>query len=261
MKPDYAKVTIAGEFPLHPKWNATIYRHSTVALHVHGYRARLRVAEEDFEIYPGDFTITPPNQESQYTLTAPGHHLCIHFRPAKGAAPAWNRSRCWRDLPECGLIRGTLELIIAIRRRFDLGAERSSQAQGLALAAVLSALELLDQGENQRSPRPRSNRAVTAAARKIVENLESPLDVPRLANSLALSQDYLSRRFKEEYRVTIPRFLLLRRMEFARRSLRETTLSIKEIGAQSGFPDPRHFNKVFRRFNGVSPTTFRQLAE
>ena len=47
-------------------------------------------------------------------------------------------------------------------------------------------------------------------------------------------------------------------MEQARKLLRDSRLSIGEIAARVGYPDPFHFSKTFKNSEGVSPSQFRQ---
>jgi AraC-like DNA-binding protein len=38
-----------------------------------------------------------------------------------------------------------------------------------------------------------------------------------------------------------------------------TSLLVKEVAEQVGFDDPFHFSRVFRKLQGMSPTTFQRL--
>jgi AraC-like DNA-binding protein len=55
-----------------------------------------------------------------------------------------------------------------------------------------------------------------------------------------------------------PREMLLRlRMEHAKNLLLESSLSIKEISARVGYPQPHDFNRLFHRYAGVAPSQWR----
>ena len=47
-------------------------------------------------------------------------------------------------------------------------------------------------------------------------------------------------------------------MEQARKLLRDSRLSVGEIAARVGYPDPFHFSKTFKNSEGVSPSRFRE---
>jgi AraC-like DNA-binding protein len=44
----------------------------------------------------------------------------------------------------------------------------------------------------------------------------------------------------------------------AARLLRESDLTVAEIGEQVGWPDPFHFSKMFKSTYAQSPTAYRQ---
>jgi AraC-like DNA-binding protein len=48
------------------------------------------------------------------------------------------------------------------------------------------------------------------------------------------------------------------RFENASRQLRDTDSKIIEIALSSGYTDPAHFTRAFRRMSGVTPRQFRE---
>lgn len=57
---------------------------------------------------------------------------------------------------------------------------------------------------------------------------------------------------------TIMHSFLLLKIEEAKHLLREDSLSIAEISAHLGFETPQYFSRIFRRYTGVPPKTFRE---
>ncbi|MDX1683202.1 MAG: AraC family ligand binding domain-containing protein, partial [Phycisphaeraceae bacterium] len=49
------------------------------AVHLHEYEGRVRIGEQEYELRPGDVTLTPAGVDSSYRLPEPGFHYCIHF--------------------------------------------------------------------------------------------------------------------------------------------------------------------------------------
>ena len=68
--------------------------------------------------------------------------------------------------------------------------------------------------------------------------LMEPLAVPELAEMASLSQNYLARVFRLRYGMTIPHFILLRRIELARHLLATSKVTIK-AGRPRGRPAGR----------------------
>jgi AraC-like DNA-binding protein len=87
-----------------------------------------------------------------------------------------------------------------------------------------------------------------------------PLDVPALARSAYVSEDYFSRSFKAAFGETPHRYLLRRRMERAKALLRARELSVTEVCLAVGFTSLGSFSTQFRRFVGDSPTSYRERA-
>jgi transcriptional regulator GlxA family with amidase domain len=99
--------------------------------------------------------------------------------------------------------------------------------------------------------------AVSKAASIIEANLHLPLSISAVAKKAGLSQNYLARLFKEHYKMTLSGYQTRKRMEFAGYLLLNSNLKIKEIGVRCGIPDAQHFNKLFRKFTGKSPSAAR----
>ena len=87
--------------------------------------------------------------------------------------------------------------------------------------------------------------------------IELPLTVPSIAREVGLSQNYLARFFRKRYGMTIPRYLLVRRIDLARHLLLTSDDLVKQIAGRVGLPDPQYFNKQFRRLTGSNPSDFR----
>jgi AraC-like DNA-binding protein len=87
-----------------------------------------------------------------------------------------------------------------------------------------------------------------------------PLDVPALARSAHVSEDYFSRSFKAAFGETPHRYLLRRRMERAKALLRAGELPVTEVCLAVGFTSLGSFSSQFRRFVGESPTAYRNRA-
>jgi len=79
-----------------------------------------------------------------------------------------------------------------------------------------------------------------------------------ICRMLGISENYLSRLFRQELGLTLAEYVNRYRVRVARHLLRETDLSVTEIAHQVGFDDPAYFSRVFARHAGVSPRTCRQ---
>lgn len=91
----------------------------------------------------------------------------------------------------------------------------------------------------------------------IAANLKEPLDVPHLAERMAMSERSFHRKFTSAMGETPARFVELLRLDHVRQLL-ETDRSLKEIAAQTGFSGTTQLSRAFERRFGVTPQLFRE---
>ena len=87
--------------------------------------------------------------------------------------------------------------------------------------------------------------------------LQEALDLGRLARGVGLSDAHFSRAFKKSTGFSPSQYLIRMRMERARRLLRETEMSIIDVGLEVGYSSPSHFAQVFHKAVGVLPSQYR----
>ena len=96
---------------------------------------------------------------------------------------------------------------------------------------------------------------LAAAVDFIDRHLGEPLSIDSLAAAAGCSVIRLYRLFREVLTNTPHRYIVERRMEFARRSLRKG-MPVKEIAQACGYRNPFIFSAEFKKFHGVSPRGF-----
>ncbi len=82
--------------------------------------------------------------------------------------------------------------------------------------------------------------------------------VSEYAQLLHKSPKTLSNLFSKIATKSPLQFIQERKLLEARRALRYTTRSIKEIAYEIGFEDPQAFSRFFKNYEGLSPTEFRE---
>ena len=114
--------------------------------------------------------------------------------------------------------------------------------------------------EQQMVSRRVSDAAALAESVRIYlqENYDKTVDFSALADSLAVSAPYLSKVFHEQAGTSPSKYLTDIRMREARKLLMDTGLTVQEIAARVGYPDPFHFSRSFKKTVGVSPAQFRE---
>jgi AraC family transcriptional regulator len=69
---------------------------------------------------------------------------------------------------------------------------------------------------------------------------------------------HLARVFRRKYNCTIGEYVRRLRVDFARRQISATDLSLSEIAHAAGFSDQSHLNKIFKSFLGQTPCQYRK---
>ena len=256
-------VRVAGRFPLDDRGHAHVYLSPTHALHLHEYEGELRMGGESYPLRPGIATITPANLQSTYDLRRDGSHWCAHFNVPRLNVPTI-QLRYWIDLgPRRLFALARFKQVAALFAQ----ANESSLVGKLAAASAATQLQdlLLWLATISHASTPSltlpSETAVHRAAEILNTRFSDELNVPALADEVALTQNYLARRFKQRFGMTIPRYLLTRRMQHAQLLLGTTNIPIQRIAQRVGMPDIQHFNKQFRRLVGMSPSAFRSRGD
>ncbi|MCU6711439.1 helix-turn-helix domain-containing protein [Paenibacillus sp. J5C_2022] len=99
---------------------------------------------------------------------------------------------------------------------------------------------------------------VLAVRNYIHDHLKDDITLAGLAERFHFSPQYLAKRFKQEYNTTIIHYLNQQRMEKASSLLLHTDMSVQAIATESGFEELNYFSKVFRKYFGLSPTSYRK---
>lgn len=96
--------------------------------------------------------------------------------------------------------------------------------------------------------------------KKRVENeLANPdFSVPKLCRELGMSHTQLHRKLKATTGLSAIQLIQSIRMERAKTLLEDTDLTIREIAYQTGYNDPSYFGRVFAKYTGKPPTTYRE---
>ncbi len=88
-------------------------------------------------------------------------------------------------------------------------------------------------------------------------NFSSELNLTTISHTIDLHPVYLSREFSRYFGVTMGDYIRKLKVENAVLLLREPTLSLTEIGYQSGFADQSHFIRCFKSLFGSTPGEYR----
>ena len=95
----------------------------------------------------------------------------------------------------------------------------------------------------------------------IMNNYNQPISLKSLADTLYLSEGYLSRYLKKIYNMSFSAYLRQVRLSHAMSELLYTDKAILQIALDNGFSSISFFNKVFKEEYGKSPSHIRNSAK
>ena len=79
----------------------------------------------------------------------------------------------------------------------------------------------------------------------------------QIAHALNVSTFHFCRKFKQETGLTFVEYLNRVRIEHAKLLLHNKNLRVTEVAYEVGFQSLTHFNRIFRKLVGTSPTEYR----
>ncbi|MBT2293635.1 helix-turn-helix transcriptional regulator [Paenibacillus albidus] len=96
--------------------------------------------------------------------------------------------------------------------------------------------------------------------RYLTANYADPIEVSRLHERFNVSRSHMYDLFKQATGHSLNRFLMLYRINQAKRLLMDTPLSVTEIASAVGFGDLSHFFHMFKSETGCTPSAYRKQA-
>lgn len=90
-------------------------------------------------------------------------------------------------------------------------------------------------------------------------HLHMDITVGQIANVFGFNRDYISRIIKREKGMSIQKYIIMQRINKAKVALINTNQSVKEIYAKCGFRDYKQFLKLFKHYEGITPTQYRNV--
>ena len=106
--------------------------------------------------------------------------------------------------------------------------------------------------------RTRGSDSVSGKAIKYIrEHFSEEISLEEVSQAVNISPFYFSRLFKHETGKNFIEFLNDTRMQKAKEYLVDPMYSIKEICHKCGYSDPNYFSRIFRKYEGISPSEWR----
>lgn len=219
----------------------------------------------------GEISFAPyeyPRQAEQELKQALCGNSSVHLRLAAAVFEDTVRKAGWEPREYRRAYGKALHCIENLLQELDGGAYKAVQSvdaeKVLAGAVTLGqmercfsqvvelAAEMRDKKEDIR------NYVILKAINYIKEHYKENISLEQVAQYLELTPEYLSTLFNREVGINFTTFLKRFRISQAKRLLRGSDMKIYEIALETGYRDPKYFNRVFKEETGFSPGDYRQ---
>lgn len=246
---------------------------------------RLEIDGRDFgQIQSGDALLIGKNSRQVFTPIRPAeerlHIIRITFTeelgegfvPKKGRKvfhPERDLSAFLRPLfARTRVIPGAMDSVIFLALqsiRQEVEQERTGRRHRISSWCEVIATELVRQITKDPArnavPAPGEGTkhwAVEHVKQFLLENHARDLTLAEIARDVNLSEEHLSRRFKETTGTTVFEFLRKLRVETAKGLLSSSKIPIHRIAERCGFSSAAQFSRVFHAIAGMAPISYRE---
>jgi len=256
------KVDLLTAFRTHvaPDWRELDYvpDHNKLYLICEG-EGWVKIGGREYYPKPGQLVFMPAHVEQSFSVISDDRYVkyWCHFTSSVGDLDLFQ----WLEAPFCLDVQdfGSLENLFA--RLAELHGDGSYLSRILEKAVLTEIigrfLAEAGAGIRMKPGRDVDVERLGRIERFIEANLPEAVTLEQIAKHVHLHPNYLVRYFNKHFGTSPLKYLNRKRMNKARELIRSTSLTVKEVGERTGFPDTNHFAKAFRRDTGFSPTEYR----
>lgn len=239
-------------------------------------KARLHLPEKTQELTPGHLYLIPPFTQHSYECSNYFSLYYIHIYENQAS-----NERVLEDFIFPVEVAATLLDVSLVKQLFEINPDRdlkrydpsdydnsstlfrtiSSHAQTpvstiFATKGILYLLCSSFLAEAQHKYQITDNR-IRKVLRHIRLNIDNPVSIDELSNMCCLSKDHFIRLFKKELQITPVQYINRKKIEKAQLKIITGDLPVKDIAYSLSFDNISYFNRLFRKYTGISPTQYR----
>lgn len=184
--------------------------------------------------------------------------LWVHFSGASCAAYYrlflnQNEGRCVVHPDSDIAIRGTLETLLKLYQEGNSILQDDVQASAMLTQLMSHCIQAAGKSSGRRLP------GYVMDARSYINlHYAERITLDDLARSLSINKFYLQKLFKRSIGLSPNEYLIHTRLTRAKQLLRTTANPINQISMDVGFNNIGHFISLFKRYEGITPSAYRQ---
>jgi AraC-like DNA-binding protein len=151
------------------------------------------------------------------------------------------------------------ETTYLLKSLFKTACTKPAYAQQICEAYLVSLLLKQAQSEPLKTEQTGAFKTYLFCKKYIDQNFLHDNNIAAISRSCDINIRYMARLFRKYSAMTPHQYIMRLRLNKAADMLLNSHLSVVEIGFASGFQDPYHFSKSFKKFHDLAPSLYRQL--
>lgn len=278
------KLTISTSHPVRARFYD--YPRFTYPWHFHREYEIIYVEEGEGDCLVGD-RMAPYSEgqlilfgsELPHSMQSPSHYGEEHEFRVKGVNVQFEKDFMHYSISQYSQFIPIRDLLEEAYRGIRFAADCSGKAVGLLkqipsakgaeqIILLLSLLQVLatDSGRSYLttshytppSPLVMRNERMERIIAYLNKHYTEPIRLDEIASYTAMCPTAFCRYFKENTGKTFKEYVFEMRVEFACKLLSNSDMNVSRISADCGFESSVHFNRIFKRVTGLTPTTYRE---
>lgn len=219
----------------------------------------LKADKKTFDVSGGDIVIFNPFEVHESIVLSEENEYFVFVIPPD-FIQSWQNGKNYKFR---NVISGNNECKKAIIKAAE-ASERQCREQQLLLNAeifrflYLAASEYAEISENETEFPSKKKHIVEDVKNRIEYCYSEPINIELLANAFFISVSHLQHLFKSQTGMTIVDYVNKTRIENSCELLKNTDLHISAISEKVGIFDYNYFSRMFKKYNGMTPTQYRQ---
>lgn len=138
---------------------------------------------------------------------------------------------------------------------YDMYIESNPDNNPEMLSLILHFLQICFNNHNENKYKASS--CVSEAIQYINDNVAYNITLSQLSEALFVTKNHLCKQFKKTTGLTISEYIKLRRISIAKKKLQFSDMSVSDVSLACGFSNFSYFSKLFRKYEGITPTQYR----
>ena len=219
------------------------------------------IEEHSYRVKQGDVVLVPGNLSHRTTYTGSAHtRFLVNCSYEYLPKPVLER------LETVGPLYRNIKTISQLEELFAKIEHEYMHADALSVEVLkcftAELLFVILRHKNEHEKIAQGSNLITMVQEYVQNNYMNEVKLSSLAEMFCVSQEHLSRVFKQETGIGFKDYLMKYRLKKAEEMLRhETGRAVSEVAYACGFNDGNYFSYTFKKAYGISPTQIRRKKE